>query len=68
MNGTSALIKGTSERSSALSTCEHTMGSQQFAAQKWAFTRTRPHWHPALRLAASRTVRNRRAVDEPPRL
>ena len=60
MNGIGALIKGTPESSLTLFLPgEDITRRQQSANQKQSVTRTPPHWHPDLRLLASRAVRNK---------
>ena len=63
MNGISVLPKGTPESILALfPPHDYIRRSQQSATWKQALTRTRPCWHPDLRLLASRTVRNKRLL------
>lgn len=41
---------------------------KKVTARKETLTRTQPCWHPDLRIAASRTVRNKYVPFEPPPL
>ena len=59
MNGTSILIKETSEGFLTLLPHEDRVKSCQSAAQKMVTTRAPPHWHSDLELPVSITVRNK---------